>query len=57
MAQNAINCFYINSPKENFLFPQIFQKANLYSSVQKWHYSGLYPPPFRLPDIKCATRE
>lgn len=57
MAQYAKNCFYIISQKENILFPKIFQKANLYYSVRKWHYSGLYPPPFRLPDIKCTTRE
>ncbi|KAB5531038.1 hypothetical protein PHYPO_G00136280 [Pangasianodon hypophthalmus] len=51
MTQHAMKGFYISMWKKDILFPEIFCSVNTYSSVR---YSGLYPPPFRLPDIKCT---
>ncbi|KAG7316952.1 hypothetical protein KOW79_019250 [Hemibagrus wyckioides] len=52
MTQHAMKGSYISMRKKDILFPEIFLRVNTYSSVR---YSGLYPPPFRLPDIKCTT--
>ncbi|KAF4074031.1 hypothetical protein AMELA_G00249950 [Ameiurus melas] len=54
MTWHAMTGFYISIWKKDIVFLEIFRfRVNTYSSVR---YSGLYPPPFRLPDIKCTTR-
>lgn len=54
MSQCAMNFLYTRW-KEMCWFQRFFRKDKMSSSVSTWHYSGLYPPPFRLPYIKkCA---
>lgn len=56
MSRRAMNFFHTAEWKEKCWFQRFFRKDQMYSSVPTWHYSGLYPPPFRLPNIKMCAK-
>lgn len=56
MSQRAMNFFYTTEWKEKCWFQMFFCEEKMCSSVPIWHYSGLYPPPFRLPYIKMCAK-